>query len=302
MNYDRMDDCFASLNDKIFYALDHSDLDDIFDKLDAIEGPTLVCGVGGSSVVSMFLAKVLREKKHMIATFVYPRDLKYMDLSGYENIISVSYSGNNIGVTAMKDTELNQYLFTGFQKEGVTSLVYHMKEEISYVSISATMVPLSILLMYYKNDRDLLKEILNQDIRTDSSSMAYEVMSGYETQTAGIMLESSITESGMASCILHDKYNYCHGRINLSRHNDADLIFFKAENELDDMLYRQLQSHYKKIIPICTKYEDDVINDYYSTLLSLKLIHQIALNKGAEISDMNELEDNDVFYLYKGEM
>ena len=138
MNYDRMDDCFATLNDKIFYALDHSDLNELFQKLDSIQGPTLVCGVGGSSIVAVFLAKVLRERRHMIATFVYPRDLKYMDLSGYENIISVSYSGNNIGVTAMNDTDLNQYLFTGYEKEGVISLVYHMKEEISYVSISAT--------------------------------------------------------------------------------------------------------------------------------------------------------------------
>ena len=45
-----------------------------------------------------------------------------------------------------------------------------------------------------------------------------------------------------------------------------------------------------------------MINDYYMTLMSLKLIRDIALNKGKDISDMNELGDNDVFYLFNGEM
>ena len=62
MNYDRMEDCFTTLNEKIFYGLDHSDLNEIFYILDEIKGPTLVCGVGGSSIVATFLAKVLREK------------------------------------------------------------------------------------------------------------------------------------------------------------------------------------------------------------------------------------------------
>ena len=127
-------------------------------------------------------------------------------------------------------------------------------------------------------------------------------MSGYETSTASVMLESSITESGMAACVVHDKYNYCHGRINLSRHSNADLIFFRMDNELDDLLYENLKNHFRKIITISRKYEDDVINDYYATLISLKLIREIANNKGTDISDMKELADNDVFYRFDGEM
>ena len=226
-----------------------------------------------------------------------------MDLTPYENVIAVSYSGNNIGVDVIYETGLHKYLFTGHPREDVTNLLYNMKEENSYVSISATMVPLSILLMYYTdNDRTLLEEILKEDIQSDSASDFYEVLSGYETQTAGILLESSLIESGMAACVVHDKYNFCHGRINLSRHEDSDLIFFKMDNELDELLYDKLQSHYGKTITIPRKNEDDVINDYIASLLSLKLIHQIAINKGAEISDMDELPDNDSFYLFKGKM
>ena len=302
MIFDSMQECFSSLNDKIFYALDHTDLSSVFNSLDEIQGPTLVCGVGGSSVVAAFLAKVLREKKHMIATFVYPRDLNYMDLRAYENVISVSYSGNNIGVDVSLKTDLKKYLFTGHPRNEMTDILYTMKKEQSYVSISATMVPLSILLMYYKNDRKLLKEILEDKISTSSNAFIYEVLSGYESQTAAVLLESSLIESGMGACVVHDKYNFCNGRINLSRHKQSDLIFFKSDNPLDEMLYNQLQSHYPSIITLNRKYDDLLIHDYHMTLLSLKLIHQIALNKGKDISAMDELPDNDVFYLYHGEM
>ena len=302
MNYDKMNDCFASLKDKVEYAVANTDLDLFFRKLDEIEGPTLVCGVGGSSVVASFLAKVLREKKHIVSTFAFPRDLKYMDLTPYRNVISVSYSGNNIGAEVMFQTDLKKYLLTGNERTDCDNIVYHMIREESYVSISATIVPLSLILLWYRNDPDIVREILNEEIQSDSDNSFYEVMSGYETSTASVMLESSITESGMAACVVHDKYNYCHGRINLSRHSDGDLIFFKMDNELDDLLYENLKNHFQKIITIRRKYEDDVINDYYATLISLKLIREIANNKGTDISDMKELADNDVFYRFNGEM
>ncbi len=302
MNYDKMNDCFATLKDKVEYAIANTDLDLFFRKLDEIEGPTLVCGVGGSSVVASFLSKVLREKKHIVSTFTFPRDLKYMDLTPYRNVISVSYSGNNIGAEVMFQTDLKKYLLTGNERDDCDNIVYHMIREDSYVSISATIVPLSLILLWYRNDPDIVREILNEEIRSDSDNSFYEVMSGYETSTASVMLESSITESGMAACVVHDKYNYCHGRINLSRHSGGDLIFFRMDNELDDLLYENLKNHFRKIITISRKYEDDVINDYYATLISLKLIREIANNKGTDISDMKELADNDVFYRFNGEM
>ena len=162
MNYDKMNDCFATLKDKVEYAIANTDLDLFFRKLDEIEGPTLVCGVGGSSVVASFLAKVLREKKHIVSTFAFPRDLKYMDLTPYRNVISVSYSGNNIGAEVMFQTDLKKYLLTGNERDYCDNIVYHMIREDSYVSISATIVPLSLILLWYRNDHDIVLEILNE--------------------------------------------------------------------------------------------------------------------------------------------
>ena len=74
------------------------------------------------------------------------------------------------------------------------------------------------------------------------------------------------------------------------------------DNDLDDVLYDALQSHYRKIIAIPRKFEDDVVNDFYATLMSIRLIREIALNKGKDISAMDELPDNDVFYRFNGDM
>ena len=297
-----MTDCFETLSDKVAYALDNSDLDSIFETLDEIQGPTLISGVGGSAIVGTYLAKVLREKKHIIATFVYPRDLCYMDVSGYENIIGVSYSGNNIGVDALKIRRLNKYLLTGHPRKGFTNIVYTMKPEISYVSISATIVPLSILTLYYKNRPALIKEIVDIETGLTSTDDHFEIMSGYETSTAATLLESSLVESGMATCLVHDKYNYCHGRVNITKTLDSDLIFFRMDNELDETLYNTLQNYYDNIICIERRYKDDVINDFCDCILGLKLIRNIALAKNCDISDMKEIPDNDVLYRFAGKM
>ena len=302
MNYDKMDDCFTSLKHKVNDALDNSDLKKIAEVLNSINGPTLVCGVGGSSIVATYLAKVLREKRHIIATFVLPRDLLYMDTSAYENVIAVSYSGGNIGVDVIFETDLKKYLFTGNPREGVENIVCRMLPELSYVSVSATIVPLSILFMYYCNDRDLLNEILDQEIESDSNNTSYEVLSGYETITAATLLESSIIESGMATCVLHEKYNYCHGRINITKAEKADLIFFRMDNELDELFDEVMKRLYKNIICIDRRYEDDVINDLYASVISMKLMREIAHNKNIDFSDMKELVDNDLFYRFNGKM
>ncbi|MDO4197730.1 MAG: hypothetical protein Q4D13_01910 [Erysipelotrichaceae bacterium] len=302
MIYDSMNDCYTNLNSNILDSIKDTDTDTLFRQLENIQEPTLVTGVGGSSVVATFMAKVLSEKNHIIATYVSPRDIKYMDLSGYKNIISVSYSGRNIGVDVSFDNDLHHYLFTGNKKEGIDCLLYKMNEEVSYVSISATMVPLSLLFLYYCNDIKLLKDIISSDIETDSRNKNYQVIYGYENRCAAVLLESSFNESGMASCILSDKYNYCHGRLNLSRTDNYDLIYFNSFKDIDEMMISQLPSHFNSMIIIDKKYDDPVINDYYCSYLSMILIIKIALNHHYDISDMKELEDNDLFYLFNKEM
>lgn len=302
MKFDDMHSNFETLKEKLNIAIKDTDLNKMFDTLSSIKEPTLVTGVGGSSIVATYLAKVLREKNNIIATFTYPRDIQYMNLSGYKNVISVSYSGNNIGVDASFDNNLNKYLLTGHAKENINNIVYSMPEELSYVSIGATIIPLALITLYYKNDIALINEIVDKTITTDSNNTSYEVMYGYENQTAALLLESSIIESGMAKLVLHEKYNYAHGRMNTTKISNSDLIFLKSNNEYDDLLASKLTELYKNIIMIEGKYSDQVINDFYECVIGLRLCEAIADNKNCSISDPKELPLNDIFYLYKGKL
>lgn len=302
MKFDDMHQCFNTMKDKVFKAIENTNMDEFINTLSSIDSPTLITGVGGSSIVATFLAKVLREKNKIIATFAFPRDIEYMDLSGYKNVIAVSYSGNNIGVDVSLNNNLNKYLLTGNPKDNINNIVYTMDLEASYVSINATIIPLSLILLYYKYDTDIIKEAIDTSISTNSNNTLYEVMYGYENITAATLLESSIVESGIGMCSLHEKYNYAHGRINLTKNTNSDLIYFKSNNEYDELLINTLPSLYDNIITIEPKYEDTLINDYYTSVLSMKLIKNIADNKNISISDPIELPLNDVFYLYKGKL
>ena len=86
-----VDDMYKNLDKmlpRILDSLNKTNLDYIFSELDNIKGPTIVTGVGGSSVVGEFLAKVLNHKNHIIAEFKFPRELLLTDLSGYERQLS----------------------------------------------------------------------------------------------------------------------------------------------------------------------------------------------------------------------
>ena len=300
MQYDKMKDCFAAMQEKTDYALHHTDLPAVFDVLNSIKGPTIITGSGGSYIVAIYLSKVLAKKNGIITVCRSPRDIPYMSLEAFENIITVSYSGNNLGVRLSFANDLNHYLFTGNAREETNNIVYQMPAEHSYVSVNATVIPLSILFLYYRDDRDLLKQILAAETGFRSNNHQYEVFSGFETLTASTLLESSIIEAGFGTCIIHDKYNYCHGRMNIIKNTDADMILFDSGNELDQTLEEHLSYYYKNIFLFERKYEDDLIDDFYQAILSLKLVRNIGEELQIDISDMKELPDNDSLYLFDG--
>lgn len=300
-----VDDMYVNLKKilpRVLEALENTNLEDIFKKLADIKEPTIVTGVGGSSVVATFLAKVLNEKNHIIATFKFPRELKYMDLSGYKNVIAVSYSGRNIGVDASFDNDLNKYLLSGSTRENINSLQYTvLDEEYSYVSMAGTFIPLSIILMYYKYDLDLIKEILS--IRKDydiDDSKVYEIMTSEKSITACTMLESTMVEGSLVAPVIHEKYNYCHGRTMFNYYYQNVLIYFDDNSDLDKLFKDNLLKTYRKVIMIERKYDDSIIDDYYQTYLCLLLCKKISELQGKDMSIKNVPEISEIVYGYKG--
>lgn len=300
-----MNENFMKLQERVLDSLEKTDLIKIKNILASIKEPTLVSGVGGSAVVSLFLSKVLGVKNDIVCENITARDLIYRNLTCFKNIISCSYSGNNYGVVTSFNNSLNKYLLSRNFKEGVTNINYsNIDIEESFISLSSTLIPMSILLAYYlDNDIDIIKEILSSTPEFHfSDSNIYEVLSGYETNTASKFIESTFTESGIGIPIIHDKYDYCHGRSTLSHNYNSNLILLNTNSELDELYNSIADNYYNSVIRLDRKYEDDIVNDYYFTYLSMFLCKKIADAKKKDLSIVDYSPLVKKLYHFKGEM
>lgn len=293
---------FDLLVNRVLTSLSKTDLLAVKHLLEEIKTPTLISGVGGSSVVSNFAAKVLSFKNGIIATNVEPRTMNYLNIKNYINVLCCSYSGNNYGVETSFNNDLVHYLLSSTKVDGVNNINYSISNdrEYSFISLSSTLIPMSILLAYYlENDIKTIEEILYSSVDENiKNSDIYEIFTGYESSTAACYLDSTLTESGIALAILHDKYSYCHGRSTIARDNQTLRILLNTDTELDKVFLSELDNIYS----IERKFTDDIINDYYLTYMCMLLSKQIAHLKNKDLSKVKYLPIVKKLYKYKGEM
>ena len=302
---ENMYDNFGKLESRVLNSISKTDLILIRDIFKSINEPTLVSGVGGSHVVSAFLTKLLSVKNNIICNNITPRDMNYINLNNYKNVISCSYGGDNFGVDVTFNNNLNKYLLSKNKIEGINNINYHVDySEHSFISLSATLIPMTIVLLYYlDNDISVIKEILSTNINFDlNDKTIYEVLSGYESNTASTFIDSTLTESGIGIPIIHDKYEYCHGRSSLNHHFNNNIIFFNNYKELDKLFEKELPKYYENIIKIDKKYSDDIINDYYFTYVSMLLCKDLAIKHNKDLSNVDYSQIVKKLYKYKGEM
>ncbi len=300
-----MYDNFKKLQNRVIDSLAMTDLIKIQKILSNIDGPTISTGVGGSYVVSTFLSKILSKKNNIICESLTPRDLIYKNLNCYENIIACSYSGNNFGVYTSFNNNLKKYLFSRNTFENVTNIKYKTSDiEHSFISLSSTLIPMTILLAYYlDNDLSIINEILSLTYNFDfENSDIYEILSGYDSNTAHTFIESTMVESGIGTPIIHDKYEFCHGRSTFNLCHSSNLIFFYCNSELDKLYESELNDYYNSIIKINKRFDDELINDYYFTYISMLLCKQIAKSKNKDLSNVNYSKLVKKLYFYKGGM
>lgn len=303
-----MHDNFKLLEERVLDSLEKTDLERIRYHLKKIETPTITTGVGGSSVVSNYASKVLSTKNGIIAEHHEPRDMLYKSLKGYDNVLACSYGGKNYGVKTSFDNGLNKYLLSrnASDQEDVTNLTYDasLPDEDSFISLAATLMPMSVMLAYYNdNDISVIKEILQsaRDYSVDIDKV-YEILTGYDTGTASTYLESTLAEAGIASPVVHDKYSLCHGRTTLSYHHDHSLIHLDRDTELDRLYKVELPQYYQDTLTLRGKYQDPIIDDFYLTYQAMLLSKAMAESKGRDLSRMDYSPAVKKLYKYNGEM
>lgn len=304
-----MEENFKLLFDRIIDTLETTDLIKIKKQLENIKGNTIFVGSGGSKVVATFASKVLNGSNVKSS-----RDLNYMDLNNIDNIMIFSYSGIGYTIENLLKNNKKIYLFTNGNKEyeNVENIKYNssLKREHSFISLASTLMPMTILYNYYKNlEINRFKLILNdmfekaKNINIESNNV-YEILTGYDTLTASSYLESTMVESGIAIPIIHDKYDYCHGRTTTSYKSHNGLIYYENTKELDKLLLDNLSKYYTEIVKIEKYYSDDFVidNDYYATIKSMYLTKKLAENKQIDLSKIEYSPLVKKLYYFKGEM
>ena len=289
-----MKENFEKLERRVLDSLCNSDLERINYELSKIDGPTLVSGVGGSSVVSEYASKILNRKNSIITKNMEPRDFGYMDLNLYKNVLACSYSGNNYGVELAFLNNLKHYLLASKENtnDNIINLTYSCLDyEKSFISLAATLIPCSILLNYYldNNKEAIINSLERYSYNFDVNCDAYEIFSGIETSTASKYLESTMIESGIGIPIVHDKYSYCHGRSTISIIKNNIAIYFNGNTELDKLLLKELPKYYKDIIVI--DFNNNLFDEYLLLIKCMYLTKYISqeLNKDLSGVDYNPI-------------
>ena len=299
---------FDFLKERVIDSLDNTDLDYIRNVLSQLDEPTIFSGVGGSSVVSEFGAKVINTKNDIVSVNSEPRDFLYRNNSAFRNVIACSYSGNNYGVELSFLEELRKYLLSNnsFDNDEVTYLKYNtaIDKERSFISLGATLIPVSILMNYYLDGKNstMLDCIEEVSFDFDLGSDIYEIFSGYDTSTASKYLESTMVESGIGIPIVHDKYSYCHGRSTLGINYNGVAIYYNRNTEFDKMMLEELKQYYSRIIIIDSKFQDQILDDYQMLIQSMYLTKYIAEKKSKDLSKVEYSPIVKKLYRYNGKI
>ena len=299
---------FEFLKERVVDSLDNTDLEFIRDELSKLSEPTLFSGVGGSSVVSEFGAKVINTKNGIVSVNSEPRDFLYRNNTSFKNVVACSYSGNNYGVELSFLKGLRRYLLSNnsFDDSDVTYLKYDttIYKERSFISLGATLIPVSILMYYYLNGQNspMLDCIGETSFNFDLESDVYEIFSGYDTSTSSKYLESTMVESGIGIPIVHDKYSYCHGRSTFGINYNAVAVYYNRNTEFDKMMLEELKQYYSRIVTIDSKFEDQILDDYQMLIQSMYLTKYIAEKRSKDLSKVEYSPIVKKLYKYNGKI
>lgn len=299
---------FEYLDKRVLDALERTDLERIRYELSQIKTPTLLSGVGGSSVVSEFCTHVLGTKNQIITHNSEPRDFIYRPNNGYQNVIACSYSGNNYGVELAFNNDLKKYLLSNnsYDNPDITYLEYKttIDKERSFISLGATLIPVTIFLDYYLsgNTSNIQELLQSKQFNFDTSCDAYEIFSGIDTSTTSKYLESTITEAGIGIPLVHDKYSYCHGRTTTSLNYNNIAIYLNRNTELDKLLLEELPKYYKTVLVLESKQQDPILADYDMLIQSMYLTKYITESQQKDLSAVEYSPLCKKLYKYSGSL
>ena len=332
LNFSKLEERIMQVNDPCLGK--YNDIREMLYDLTIDNKPTLIMATGGSKVIAYYLQLIIERLglTGIICEVIEPRDYFYKaNRDMFSNLIAISASGNTNRISeALLDFRGNKYLITENKKESNYQVVSWSNElydrEKSFISLATSLGPISLLLdsttslnlelgsNEIKRINDKIKELLSRSkekinkLNVDfKDTSLIQIMSGYKTKTSASVLESNLTEVGLAPAVIHDKGSYCHGRSNLLfQYPNSKLIYLShGLKELDDLLIDSINGEYSNISVFDTDDLSDNIfwKEYYLILQMYFLSKKIAEDKNI---DLTQPEYNPTLvkklYKFKGEM
>ena len=312
---------FDNLHSRVIDTLDNTDLERIRRELYQIKDNVICTGNGGSSVVSQFASQVLNYINHCVTINIDPRDLEFMYLTNFKNLLTCTYSGKNYGVETSFENDLNKHILSNglVDRKDVKNLTYNtsLPRERSFISLGATLMPMSVLLSYYlhgtekgcSNDNEvksLIERIFDtKKQKQETENIDFDVLSGFDTSVAAKFIESTFIEAALGNVVIHSKYDFCHGRTTLPfQRKKRTLIFLKTSftsglGELELELAKEL---YDEIIVLESKFNDLIVDNYVLTLKAMYLAKNIAERQSKDLSKITYFPKVNSLYNFKGRM
>lgn len=309
-----MQENFDLLKKRVIDTHQVSDLKGIKEKIKSIKGNTICVGAGGSNIVANYASKVISKLNGNLVLCMMPRDLEHINLANFDNVLIASYSGKGKAVDLALNNKLNKYLLSNndIKYHGVTNITYNntIEKENSFISLAATLMPMSILLKTYMGLRDphyisIIEEMFNKVKVNIKWNDIYEIIGGIENSTVIKYLESTMIESGIAVPVVHDKYDFCHGRSTLSYKNNSGLIYLDNRNkEIDKLILSEAKKYYTEVITLNGYYPspDELTDEFYMTLQAMYLTKKLAENKDEDLSGVDHSPLVYKLYNFKGTM
>lgn len=332
LNFSKLEERIMQINDP--YLGKYNDIREMLYELTIENKPTLIIATGGSKVIAYYLQLII-ERLGLTGTIcevIEPRDYFYKtNRELFSNLIAISASGNTNGINeALLDFKGNKYLITENKKEFNYQVISWGNElydkERSFISLVTSLGPISLFLdsttslnlelgsNEIKKINDKIKELLlRSSEKIDRLNVNFkdtsliQIMSGYETKTSSNVLESNLTEVGLAAPVIHDKGSYCHGRSNLLfKYPNSKIIYLTHTlKKLDNLLLDSINNEYSNISIFDTSDLNENIfwKEYYLILQMYFLSRKIAKDKHI---DLTQPEYNPTLvknlYKFKGEM
>lgn len=297
-----------------------------------VQKPVLVIATGGSKVVASFLKTILENYGHLICEVIEPRDYFYKDnIKCYSSLIIVSASGKTNGLEKiLNDFDGSKYLLCEDDKKTNYNVIswgntLYEKEQ-SFISLVTSLGPITLLLdaITFKDEKitpekieqinTKIKELYSKaqkkinNIKTKfANANLVQILSGYDTISSCLALESNLVETGLSAVTIHDKGSYCHGRSNLIfNYPQSYVVYLKHQTKpLDELIINLIKKNYANLLILTAEdlNENNFWKEYYLLMQVYFLSKKIAEDKKRDLT-MPEYNCNvlPLLYNFKGEM